>query len=103
VFWTVTTVIVLGLGFLAVFVKRVELGPAIAVGVVLGGGVGNVVDRFVRAPGIARGEVVDWIAVDPYPRVFNFADVALRAGAVALVVAALIRGRRVPVTQSRLQ
>jgi lipoprotein signal peptidase len=34
---------------------------AVAAGLLLGGGVGNLLDRLLRAPGPLRGGVVDWI------------------------------------------
>lgn len=40
----------------------------LAVGGIVGGGIGNLIDRIVRPPGVARRAVVDWIAIDPYPR-----------------------------------
>jgi signal peptidase II len=58
-------------------------------GLVLGGAVGNLVDRLVRAPDPFRGAVVDWLRVSPYRPVFNIADVALRVGGVLLIVALL--------------
>jgi signal peptidase II len=60
-------------------------------GAVLGGGVGNLVDRLVRGAGLGRGAVVDWMAIDPYPRFFNVADLAIRAGSVALMIAIVRR------------
>jgi signal peptidase II len=59
---------------------------AIAVGAMLGGGIGNLIDRIVRSPGPARGAVIDWIVIHPYPRVFNLADVGLRVGAAVVVL-----------------
>ncbi len=50
----------------------------VAVGAMLGGGIANLTDRIVRSPGPARGAVVDWIAIDPHPRISNLADVGLR-------------------------
>ncbi|WP_291758564.1 signal peptidase II [Cellulomonas sp. 73-145] len=65
-------------------------GWALAFGLLLGGAVGNLVDRLVRAPGPARGHVVDFIA---YGHLFvgNVADVAIVAAAV-LVVLQTMRG-----------
>lgn len=65
-------------------------GWALAFGLLLGGAVGNLVDRLVRAPGPARGHVVDFIA---YGRLFvgNVADVAIVVAAV-LVVLQTMRG-----------
>ncbi|HEY3869419.1 MAG TPA: signal peptidase II [Actinocrinis sp.] len=62
--------------------------------VVLGGALGNLADRMLRSPGPGLGAVVDWIRVDGYPATFNLADVAIRAGSVAAVVAMIVSGRR---------
>jgi signal peptidase II len=61
-------------------------GWAVALALVLGGAVGNLLDRVFRDPGFLRGGVVDWISVfDPYGRVwpiFNVADSAIVCGGV---------------------
>jgi signal peptidase II len=62
-----------------------SVGWAIALGALLGGAVGNLIDRLVRAPGLGRGHVVDWIQL-PHFAVFNLADAAICCSAVALVV-----------------
>ena len=61
-----------------------------AAGLVLGGAVGNLVDRLFREPGAGRGHVVDFIGVGSFPR-FNVADSAVCTG-VALAVVLLLRG-----------
>lgn len=58
---------------------------AIALGGILGGAVGNLLDRLFRAPGPLRGHVVDWIEVPHWP-VFNIADSAIVLSAVLMVV-----------------
>jgi len=60
---------------------------ALALGLLLGGALGNLVDRIVREPGVGRGHVVDFIA---YGHLFigNVADVAIVLA--ALMMAALI-------------
>jgi signal peptidase II len=60
---------------------------------VAGGAAGNLADRLLRSPGPGRGAVVDWIHVAGYPATFNLADVAIRAGVVAALVATLAAGR----------
>jgi signal peptidase II len=55
---------------------------------VLGGALGNLVDRFVRSPGFLRGHVVDFVKVGWWP-LFNVADSCITIGAVLLVVRAL--------------
>jgi signal peptidase II len=57
----------------------------LALGLVLGGTVGNLVDRFFRSPGPLRGHVVDFVSVGWWP-VFNVADSAIVCGAAAMVV-----------------
>ncbi len=67
---------------------------AIALGLVLGGAIGNLIDRIFRAPGFLRGHVVDFISLfEPDGRhfaVFNVADSGITLGAVALVITALL-------------
>jgi signal peptidase II len=60
----------------------------VALTLVLGGALGNLVDRFVRAPGILRGHVIDFVSVGWWP-VFNVADSCVTIGAVLLIVRSL--------------
>nr|WP_319942647.1 signal peptidase II [Nocardia aurantia] len=62
-----------------------SVGWAIGLGLVLGGAVGNLVDRVFRAPGPLEGHVVDFIAVTRWWPVFNLADSAIVCGAILLV------------------
>jgi signal peptidase II len=59
---------------------------AVALGLILGGAVGNLIDRIFRAPGVFRGHVVDWISLfGPYGEhwpIFNLADSGIVCGAV---------------------
>ena len=69
-------------------------GWAIALGLVLGGAVGNLIDRIFRHPGVMRGHVVDWISLfssdgHVWP-IFNLADSAIVCGAVLCAVLALL-------------
>ena len=59
---------------------------AAAVGLVLGGALGNLVDRLFRGRGWLRGAVVDFVDFRVWP-VFNLADAAITCGCVLLVVA----------------
>ena len=56
---------------------------SVALGLILGGALGNLLDRVTRGPGF-RGEVVDFIDVHVWP-VFNLADAAVVIGALLLV------------------
>src|SRR4029077_14837299 len=60
----------------------------VALTLVLGGALGNLVDRFARAPGFLRGHVVDFISIGWWP-VFNVADSCVTIGAVLLIVRSL--------------
>ena len=59
-------------------------------GMILGGAIGNLVDRFFRHPGWGRGAVVDFVDTRIWP-VFNIGDAALTLGGVALVFLAFRR------------
>jgi signal peptidase II len=62
--------------------------PTIGFGLLIGGGLANVIDRVAASP----HRVTDFIAVSSFP-VFNVADVAITVGFIVLMVAAL-RGQR---------
>ncbi|RFD27273.1 signal peptidase II [Mycobacterium uberis] len=57
---------------------------ALGLGMILGGAMGNLVDRFFRAPAPLRGHVVDFLSIGWWP-VFNVADPSVVGGAVLLV------------------
>ena len=68
----------------------------VSLSLILGGALGNLVDRLFRAPGFLRGGVVDFIGVSSFPT-FNVADSAVTIGAVLLAIWAIradIRERR---------
>ncbi|MCX3063221.1 signal peptidase II [Streptomyces beihaiensis] len=65
--------------------KLYSLPWAIALGLLLGGALGNLTDRVFRAPGVFQGAVVDFIAPAHYP-VFNLADSSIVCGGVLIVL-----------------
>ena len=69
--------------------KLYSLSWAVALGLLLGGAMGNLGDRIFRAPGLFRGDVVDWIAVTRYYPIFNLADSAIVCGGILTVILAL--------------
>ncbi|MGH3854476.1 MAG: signal peptidase II [Pseudonocardiaceae bacterium] len=78
-------------------------GWAVGLGLVLGGALGNLVDRLLRAPAPLRGHVVDFVSLlapdgSVWP-VFNLADSAIVCGAVLLVLLAAT-GRELDGTRS---
>lgn len=88
--WVLTVVAGLAVVVLTVLATR-TLSPAwaIGVGVLLGGVTSHLGDRLLRAPGFARGHVVDFIA---YNGLFigNVADIAIVGGAAFLVILTLL-------------
>lgn len=58
---------------------------AVAMGGMIGGALGNLIDRIFRAPGVFRGHVVDFLALPNWP-VFNIADMAVVGSAILMVV-----------------
>lgn len=70
--------------------KLRSTGWAITLGLLLGGALGNLVDRIFRAPGFLRGNVVDWIEVTRYWPVFNLADSAIVCGGILTVLLAML-------------
>jgi signal peptidase II len=59
---------------------------AVAAGLLLGGGIGNLLDRLLRAPGPLRGGVVDWIKPTLSSGSLNLADLSINAAVIALLV-----------------
>lgn len=87
--WVLTLVAVAVVVGIARFARRLRsAGWAIALGLVLGGALGNLADRFFRGPGPLTGHVVDFVSVGWWP-VFNAADSAICCGGALLVVLAL--------------
>lgn len=78
--------------FIVLVSGRLEVrGEAIALGLVLGGAVGNLLDRVFRGDGLLDGGVVDFVDFSFFPA-FNVADSAITIGAgLALLFAFLQR------------
>jgi signal peptidase II len=68
------------------------LASSIAVGLVVGGAIGNIADRLFRGPGWLKGSVIDFIDPRVWP-IFNVADMGVTIGGALLVVAALMQSR----------
>jgi signal peptidase II len=96
VFPVITLLVV---GWIVWMARRLRSVPwALALGLVLGGALGNLGDRIFRAPGPFVGHVVDFISfLDPagqgFP-VFNLADSALTVGVILAVALELTGFRR---------
>ena len=81
------------------FAPRVtSQGWLIAMGLLLGGVLGNLTDRIFREPGFLSGYVIDWIEIPHWP-VFNLADSAIT---VAAALAFILSLRNIsPITEVR--
>ena len=57
----------------------------VGLGLVIGGALGNLVDRVVRGDGVLDGKVIDWVNLWWIPT-FNLADAALTIAVVLLLI-----------------
>ncbi|MGS0687253.1 signal peptidase II [Nakamurella sp. GG22] len=91
----------LALAAIGVVIVIIRMAPrlrstpwAVSLGLVLGGAIGNLIDRIFRAPGFLQGHVVDFVSVfgpnAEYFPVFNVADSAITIGGISLVITALL-------------
>jgi signal peptidase II len=93
--WVFPLITVVVIGWIVWMARKLRSVPwAVALGLVLGGALGNLSDRLFRAPGPFRGHVVDMISVfAPYGErfaVFNIADSCLTVGVALAVLLELI-------------
>jgi signal peptidase II len=93
--WVFPVITVVVIGWIVWMARKLRSVPwGIALGLVLGGALGNLCDRLFRAPGPFRGHVVDMISVfAPYGErfaVFNIADSCLTVGVALAVLLELI-------------
>jgi signal peptidase II len=93
--WVLTLVaLAVVIGIVWVMPKLRSTGWAIGLSLVLAGAIGNLVDRFSRAPGALHGHVVDFLSPfapngDAFP-VFNIADSSIVCGGALIVLMALL-------------
>ena len=88
IFSIIATVVVV---FIIWFARRIRsVGWAILFGMLLGGTVGNLLDRFFREPSFGLGHVVDFIRIPLLPAIFNLADVAICASMALFVILTLL-------------
>ncbi len=102
--WVLTLIAVLVVLVIIRVARRLRsTGWAVALGLILGGALGNLVDRIFRSPGPLQGHVVDTVSLfAPDGRiwpVFNMADACIVTGGALLVVLALL-GRELDGTRS---
>jgi signal peptidase II len=98
--WILTAIACAVVLFVVFTARRLgSLGWALALGLLLGGSLGNLTDRMFRVPGPGRGHVVDFLQLPHFP-IFNIADSAIVTAAVLMALMAFrgisIDGTRVP-------
>lgn len=64
---------------------------AVALGLILGGALGNLTDRIIHGPGVS-GQVTDFVDLHVWP-VFNVADASIVIGALLIVLNGIVRDR----------
>ncbi len=80
-FFILTTVLVIILLVYLVFTKKFESKMFnISAALIIGGGIGNLIDR------IFLGYVIDYIQLSFFPPVCNFADYCITAGTIILII-----------------
>ncbi len=88
---------VVGVGIVGIVLGMVRSaearGELIALGIVLGGAVGNLLDRFTRGEGLLDGRVIDFIRLWGIPN-FNIADAAINIGIAVMFLMAIPALRR---------
>jgi len=83
VFTVVQTAVVVAV---LVVARRVRSGAwAVGLGLLLAGAAGNATDRYLRAPSVGRGHVVDFLELPHWP-IFNLADSSVVVAAVLIAV-----------------
>lgn len=75
---------------LVVATRVVSTISAVAVGLLLGGAIGNLLDRLLREPSPLHGGVVDWLQLTNRTKLMNVSDLAIDA-AIAVMLYGAIR------------
>ena len=96
--WILTAIACAVVIFILISGRRLgSRGWAVALGLLLGGSLGNLTDRMFRAPGPGRGHVVDFLQLPNFP-IFNIGDSGI-VTAAALIALLAFRGINVDGTR----
>lgn len=92
--WLLAIIAVAVVVFIIRMAPKLRSTPwAVCLGLILGGALGNLIDRIFRAPGVMQGHVVDFVSLfgpdAKYFPAFNAADSAISIGGVLLVLLAI--------------
>ena len=90
--WIFTVVATAVTVFIVLFARRIRsTGWAVLFGMLLGGTLGNLTDRYFREPGFPSGHVIDFLQIPLLPAIFNVADVAI-VSSMAVFLILTLRG-----------
>ncbi len=93
--WLLAIIALAVVAFIIRMAPKLRSTPwAVCLGLVLGGAIGNLIDRIFRAPGVMQGHVVDFVSVfapnaEVFPA-FNAADSGITVGGALLVLLAVL-------------
>ena len=73
------------IGIIYIAPQITSRGWSVVLGLVMGGVLGNLMDRIFRDPGFLRGHVIDWMQLPHWP-IFNVADSAIVIAAALSIV-----------------
>ncbi len=65
--------------------EKIKTSYAISISLIIGGGIGNLVDR------IQTQYVIDYIHISFFPAIFNFADIAVVIGSILFMICTIRR------------
>jgi signal peptidase II len=85
-----TVLAAIALGVAIARSRNLDRLTAIALGLFLGGALGNGLDRLLRGPAPLHGGVVDWLSLSSNGASMNLADLSLNAAVLVLVTGALL-------------
>lgn len=87
--WLFTSVAIAVVCTILYFSRRVQSAWwLLALGLITGGAIGNLVDRVSQPPGVGTGHVIDFIQLPNWP-IFNVADMSVVCGACLVVALSL--------------
>ncbi|HWB69412.1 MAG TPA: signal peptidase II [Solirubrobacterales bacterium] len=81
------------LAVLAIFLASLRVTrtlTAVAIGLLLGGAIGNLLDRLLREPSPLHGGVIDWLQIASRAQAMNLADIAINIGVGLILIAAIL-------------
>ncbi len=88
--WVLTIVASVVIVVTIFIARRLRSKPwACALGLLIGGALGNLTDRFVRDPGGGKGHVVDFLELPHWP-IFNVADICVVSAACLIALLAFL-------------